>query len=129
MLSGSCRRNKRLLLKACAGQELSDRRDEATPRMLAETLMRAEELALDVDGVDLTRGLVSIRRGKGGTSRYVPFGPLTSAAIDRYLRARRHHRLAQTPALWLAETGGGQRLSDHRLRAALLARAARRGLG
>lgn len=52
--------------------------------------------------VDLTRGLAIVRRGKGGKGRPVPFGPQTSRAIDRYLRLRRSHRLAGTPALWLA---------------------------
>jgi len=35
----------------------------------------------------------------------VPFGPQTSRALDRYLRARRGHRLAGTPALWLGDRG------------------------
>jgi integrase len=38
------------------------------------------------------------------------------------------HRLAATPALWLAETGGGERLSYHGLRVALLARARAAGI-
>jgi site-specific recombinase XerD len=114
----------RLMLKACAGKELRDRRDEAALRLLAETGMRAGELlGLNVPDVDLSRGLVMIRRGKGGAGRYVPFGAVTGAAIDRYLRTRRHHRLAATPPLWLTETGGGERLSYHGLRVALLARA------
>jgi site-specific recombinase XerD len=114
----------RLMLKACHGRELRDRRDEACLRLLAETGLRAGELlGLNVPDVDLARGLATIRRGKGGAGRYVPFGPVTGAAIDRYLRMRRHHRLAATPALWLAETGGGERLSYHGLRVALLARA------
>ena len=29
------------------------------------------------------------------------FGPQTGMAVDRYLRARRPHRLAGTPKLWL----------------------------
>jgi site-specific recombinase XerD len=119
----------RLMLKACAGKELRDRRDEACLRLLAETGLRAGELlGLNVPDVDLARGLVMIRRGKGGAGRYVPFGPVTGAAIDRYLRARRHHRLAATPPLWLAETGGGERLSYHGLRVALLGRAKAAGV-
>jgi integrase/recombinase XerD len=46
-----------------------------------------------------------VRRGKGGRGRAVPFGPQTSRALDRYLRARRSHRLADTPALWLGDRG------------------------
>jgi site-specific recombinase XerD len=114
----------RLLIKACAGKQLRDRRDEAILRTFVETGLRAGELlALNVPDVDLGRGLVTIRRGKGGVGRYVPISPQAGAAIDRYLRARRHHRLASSLALWLAETGGGQRLGYHGLRVALLARA------
>jgi len=114
----------RLMLKACAGKALRDRRDEACLRLLAETGMRAGELlGLNVPDVDLGRGMAVIRRGKGGAGRYVPFGPVTGAVVDRYLRVRRHHPLAGTPALWLAETGGGERLGYHGLRVALLARA------
>ena len=35
----------------------------------------------------------------------VPFGPQTSRALDGYLRARRSHRLPDTPALWLGDRG------------------------
>ena len=119
----------RLMLKACAGRELRDRRDEACLRLLAETGMRAGELlALNTADVDLGRGLAIVRRGKGGKGRYVPFEPVTGAAIDRYLRLRRHHRDAQSPALWLPETGGKERLSYHGLRVALLGRAVAAGV-
>jgi site-specific recombinase XerD len=117
------------LLKACAGRELRDRRDEAMLRLLLETGMRAGELlALNVADLELARGVAVVRRGKGGKGRYVAFTPQTGAAIDRYLRVRKLHKLAATPALWLAETGGRDRLSYHGLRVALLARAAQAGV-
>ena len=53
---------------------------------------------------------------------------MTGAAIDCYLRTRRHHRLAATPPLWLAETGGGRAASYHGLRVALLGRAKAAGV-
>lgn len=103
----------KLIVKACTGKELRDRRDEAMLRLLAETGMRAGELlALNTHDVDLGQGVAVVRRGKGGKGRYVAFTPST-AAIDRYLRLRRHHQLASTPALWLAEAGGRDRLSYH----------------
>ena len=44
-------------------------------RLMAETGMRAGELTgLLVDDVDLIRGLVTVRRGKGGKGRLAPFG-------------------------------------------------------
>lgn len=98
----------RRLIKACGGKEFRDRRDEAIVRLMAETGMRAGEVCgLELDDVDLTRGLVTVRRGKGGKGRVAPFGPQTGVAIDRYLRARRTHLLAETSALWLGDRGKG----------------------
>jgi integrase/recombinase XerD len=92
----------RALLKACEGKGFTDRRETAIVRLMMETGIRAGELvAMTVDDVDLNRELAIIRRGKGGKGRVIPFSPQTATAIDRYLRARRTHRLASTPALWL----------------------------
>ncbi len=96
----------RRLIKACQGKSLQDRRDEAIVRLMAETGMRAGEvLALQVSDVKLQDGLVTVVRGKGGKGRICPFGSQTAAAIDRYLRARRSHRLADTGALWVGASG------------------------
>lgn len=96
----------RMLLKACAGTDLRDRRDEAIVRLMVETGSRAGETAtIALADVDLPAGTAVIRRGKGGRGRVVPFGPQTARAVDRYLRVRRTHRLADTPALWLGDRG------------------------
>ena len=91
------------LIKACHGKRFIDRRDEAIVRFMAETGCRAGEvIAMRADDIDLHRGIATIRRGKGGKGRIVPFGPQTATAIDRYLRARRSHQLAaDTGPLWL----------------------------
>jgi integrase/recombinase XerD len=69
---------------------------------MLETGIRAGELiAMTIDDVDLSNERAIVRRGKGGKGRIVPFSPQTAAAIDRYIRARRSHRLASTPTLWL----------------------------
>lgn len=39
--------------------------------------------------IDLSRGTALVRRGKGGKGRFVPFGPHTGRALDRYIRLRR----------------------------------------
>jgi site-specific recombinase XerD len=117
----------RALIKACGGREFRDRRDESIVRLMAETGMRAGEVCgLAVPDVDLTRGLVTVRRGKGGKGSVAPFGPQTGLAIDRYLRLRRTHRLADTDALWLGDRG--KSLEYDRLHAALRFRAERAGL-
>lgn len=96
------------LIKACEGRDLRARRDEAIVRFIAETGARAgETVAMTVPDTDLKTGTAVIRRGKGGKGRRVPFGPQTARAIDRYLRLRRTHRLAETPKLWLGERGKG----------------------
>lgn len=96
----------RELIKACAGREFRDRRDEAIVRFMLEAVVRAGEVvAMGTGDIDITRGIAVVRRGKGGKGRPVPFGPQTGRAIDRYLRLRRAHRLADTPALWLGERG------------------------
>lgn len=115
------------LFKACAGKSFADRRDEALVRLMAETGMRAAEVVgLSTADIDLGRGLVVIHRGKGGKGRVVGMGPQTALAIDRYLRVRRTHRLAETSALWLGS--GGKTFGYFGLSGALKARAATVGI-
>lgn len=96
------------LIKACQGKDLRSKRDEALIRLMLETGMRAGEVVgLDVGDVDLKRGTAVVRRGKGGKGRMVPFGPQTGRAVDRYLRVRRTHLLADSPALWVGDRGKG----------------------
>jgi integrase/recombinase XerD len=118
----------RAMLKACNGKRFGDLRDAAMLRLLFEGAMRIGELlALDLDDVDLTNGSALIRRGKGGRGRPVPFGAQTARAIDRWLRVRKSHRLAdECPALWLAERR--DRLGYHGARKTLLARAEAAGV-
>lgn len=115
------------LVKACMGREFIDRRDESVARLLIETGMRAGEvLGMTVQDVDVQRGLAVVRRGKGGKGRVVPFGPEVARSIDRYLRLRKSHRLAQNEALWLG--GGGQQFRYHGLDAAMKRRAVAAGI-
>lgn len=119
----------RRLIKACTGKGFVDRRDEAVVRVMAETTARAGEVVgMTLEDVDLKRGLVIIRRGKGGKGRIVPIGPQTGVAIDRYLRLRTLHPCsADTPALWLGGQGKGG-FGYHALHKALGVRARAAGL-
>lgn len=96
------------LMGACKGTEFIDRRDEAICRFLLETGVRASEcIGLTLADLDIAHGLAEIIKGKGRKSRRVSYGPQTGRALDRYLRARRGHKLAQTGVLWLGENNRG----------------------
>jgi len=105
----------RALLKACvppkgatSGEALRYRRDEAILRLMLETGARAGEVAaIALADINASTGTAIIRKGKGGKGRSVPFGPNTALALDRYMRLRTHHRLAQSAALWLGDRGKG----------------------
>lgn len=95
----------RRLLKACEGRGFTDRRDAAIVRLLLDTGIRASELVgLAVADVDWSYSVVTVL-GKGRRLRSVPFGSKTSEALDRYQRARRQHRHADLPNLWLGVKG------------------------
>ena len=94
------------LVGVCRGHSLVDRRDEAIIRLMAETGTRAGEVVnMTMADVDLVGGRATVRRGKGGKGRTVPISPQCARAVDRYLRLRRTHRLADTDALWLGGRG------------------------
>lgn len=96
------------LLKACSGNDYRDRRDDALVRFMVETGARAGEvIALCLADIHLAAGTAIVRKGKGGKGRVVPFGSQTARAIDRYMRARRVHRLTDSPALWLGDRNRG----------------------
>jgi site-specific recombinase XerD len=100
----------RRLLDACAGPGFTNRRDRAIMLMLLDTGVRISELAgLEVADVDL-RDRMAFVVGKGSLRsgprrRAVPLGVKAAQAVDRYLRERRRHPHATSPALWLGAGG------------------------
>lgn len=60
----------------------------------------AEVRQLSVADVDLQRGMLHIRNGKGGKDRYVPPGAMLTPGIATYLQAER-------PKKWLFEGNDG----------------------
>jgi len=117
----------RLMIAACEGTGLRDRRDEACIRLMAETGMRVGEvIALQVGDVDMAAGVIRIRKAKAGRGRLVSFSAKTGVALDKYLRLRRKHVLADSPALWLGERNHG--LSYVGLRHSILERAELAGI-
>lgn len=63
---------------------------------------------------------------RAARAAFGPFGDQTGRAIDRYLRARRTHRLADTDTLWLGDRG--KNLEYYGLHSALKYRAQLAGL-
>ena len=93
------------LLRACAGKEFNDRRDEALLRLLLDCGLRVSEACgLRIDQLDLDQGM-AIVKGKGSKVRPVYFGARTARALDRYVRARSQHRWAHLDALFLTQRG------------------------
>ncbi len=113
------------LVRACAGKDFTDRRDEALIRLLLDTGVRVSEACgLAVADVDLDREMTLVV-GKGGKVRPVYFGARTTRALDRYLRERRKHRWAHLDALFLTQRGP---LSTDGARARITVRAEQAGL-
>jgi integrase/recombinase XerD len=66
------------------------RRDRAILETLYGAGLRISELVdLDIDDLDVTRGLVLVRKGKGNRSRQVPVGTQAKLALTAYLNAAR----------------------------------------
>ncbi len=113
------------LVKACAGKDFTDRRDEALIRLLLDTGVRVSEACgLAVADLDLDREMALVT-GKGGKIRPVYFGARTVRALDRYLRERKRHRWAHLAALFLTQRGA---LSTDGARTRVTVRAEQAGL-
>ncbi len=103
------------LLKSCSGTSFIDRRDTAMLRILMDTGLRRGSLAglrystnQDDSDVMLSRKLLRIRK-KGGDTMFIPIGNKAARDLDRYIRARARHPLADSEWLWLGPKG---RLKD-----------------
>jgi site-specific recombinase XerD len=100
----------RRLLKACEGTDFVARRDRAIILVFADTGLRLAELVgLKVADVDQDQRVLYVqgkaRRRGGARHRAVTLGIKSAQALDRYMRERRHHPFAATPALWLGTAG------------------------
>jgi site-specific recombinase XerD len=96
----------RKLLKAAEGTDFLSRRDTAILMTFYDTGGRLSEIAgMRLEDVDLRQRLAFVTGSKSKDVRAVRFGAKTAVAIDRYLRLRRGHRHADSPALWLGQDG------------------------
>jgi site-specific recombinase XerD len=116
----------RALLATCAGRDFDDVRDQTILRLFIDGGLRNGELAgLGLANVDIDNDNVVFVLGKGRRPRAVPFGAKTARALDRYLRARSRHRLAELPALWLTRFGA---MTDSGVRQMVKRRGAQAGI-
>ena len=82
-------------------------RDRAMLETLYATGLRRMELpGVSIYDIDLNRGVLWVRYGKGGRERVVPLGDRAMAWLDKYLIESRPQLLADdTPALFLTDYG------------------------
>ena len=120
---------EKLLIAAGADNGVAGLRDRALLEVLYGSGARiSEAVGLDVDDIDLERGVVLLR-GKGGKERLVPLGSYATAAVDAYLVRARPLLAASgtgTAAFFLNQRGG--RLSRQSAWTVLRAAAVRAGL-
>src|ERR1035437_10178331 len=90
------------LLATCCTRAFNDLRDRAIISLMAESMVRADELLMMTrDGVSIRQRTARVERGKGGKGRVTAFSAQTARDLDRYIRARASHRPPGEPWLWL----------------------------
>ena len=90
------------LLATCRTRAFCDVRDRAIINLMADSMVRADELlTMTRDGVSVRQRTARVERGKGGKGRVTAFSAQTARDLDRYIRVRASHRLAAEPWLWL----------------------------
>lgn len=87
-------------------------RDRAIIETFYSTGMRRSELAnLEIQDLDVGRGVLAIREGKGKKDRFVPIGERAIDWIDRYLRTVRPRHVRDVNRRTLFVTAYGEPLS------------------
>lgn len=117
----------RALIRACEGNNFTDRRDMVIVRLLLDTgCRRAEIVNLRLSDIEFNPNGVLVT-GKGNRPRLIPFGNRTAQALRRYLRSRARHRLADSTDRLLLGTKGPMAITG--LRSILNKRAEHAGIG
>lgn len=96
------------LLDSMSGRTFDDLRDTAIIRVMCELGgPRLSEVAtMQLGDWDATHRRILVR-GKGDKYRLIPVSRRTALALTRYLRARRAHRNADCPTLWIGKRREG----------------------
>ena len=121
------------LLDAPSARTWIGRRDRLVLRVLADTGLRASELARLTLGSVLPEGFLFVDGGKGGRDRYVPISAHLQADLVRWEAIRREARPGKRSALFVTSRGrpfgGGRTVWDIVRRYARAAMAAAQGAG
>lgn len=113
------------LLATCDRKTATGARDFAIMLLLYSTGLRASELlALTEDDVAADKGLIVVRKGKGGKFRVVPPGRPAEKALLRYLDHPRRQRFANASVVFLTDEGEALGLNALQLALQRLGRAA-----
>jgi integrase/recombinase XerC len=82
-------------------------RDLAMWELFYSSGLRLSELVqLDLKDIDLARGWVLVREGKGRKSRYVPIGHYAVDALTKWLKLRADFASSEEAALFVGQRGG-----------------------
>jgi integrase/recombinase XerD len=113
------------VLTAAEAEEVLAQPDVATPlgvrdRAILETfystgMRRLELIRLELPDVDLERGTVFIREGKGKKDRVVPLGARAAAWVEKYLREVRPLLAVGWEEGWVFLTHRGRRFAENRM--------------
>lgn len=110
----------RTLLESTPTQDPADLRDRAVLETLYSSGLRVSEIArMDLTDVDLSRGLLLVRQGKGKKDRVVPIGRIAATLVARYVQTARVPAPSHARALFLNDLG--QRLTQDAVRKGILA--------
>jgi site-specific recombinase XerD len=109
----------RKLLLSTPTHDPAELRDRAVLETLYSSGLRVGELVrLDLTDVDLCRGLILVRMGKGKKDRVVPLGRIAATLVSRYVGTARVPAPSQIRALFLNDHG--QRLTYDAIRSRIL---------
>lgn len=117
------------LIATCDSKTFFDLRDRGVTLFLFDTGVRASEAcSVNLGDMDLIRGSVLIRHGKGNKFRTVFFGKKTRKAIREYLRIASNHYQTRDNNLPLWITSKGERLCYNALNLMIRRRAKKAGI-
>lgn len=112
------------LAESEAGKPWLVARDTAMFEILYSSGLRVSEMtALDESDIDLSAGLVQVRRGKGGRPRTAPLGSVARRALENWLSLRRNLLAGRPAAAALFVNARGGRLSSRTVQMRVAVRA------